>query len=161
MSKSRLVKIGLLAVTLISVYFLGYFRNYVFETINGQTAAVYYHDTRPSLPAFLEFLLDKDYKSLIRIKAVLTVFFAFIYFLTALLSIRQVFIEKTYSKLCSVFYGSLIIISLLFILIGVIFPSFSDHAYNIARNLMHIAQSPFTILLLIMVIYASKRTLKT
>jgi len=160
MNQTRLIKISLLVFTLVLVYLLGYFRNFVFETINGQTSAVYYHDTRPVLPGFLEFLSDKDYKCLIRIKTVLTVFFAIAYFLMALLSIHQIYKEKTYNKLCGVFYGSLFLISLLFILIGVIFPSFSDHAFNIARNLMHIAQSPFTILLILMVIYSSKRVLK-
>jgi hypothetical protein len=161
MNKNRLIKISKLVVITILMYFLGYLRNFIFLTINDESSAVYYHDTRPFPPGFMSFISTMDYKHLLQLKLVLTILFAVLFFLIAFLGISMLFKEKKYRQLAAIFYGSLFFISALFVLTGILFPSFSDHAYNISRNLMHIAQSPFTILFLFMIIYYHRRTLES
>jgi hypothetical protein len=161
MNKNRLITISKLVIITILMYFLGYLRNFIFETINAESSAVYYHDIRPVLPSFMNFIYSMDYKHLLQLKLVLTILFAISFFFIALFGIYLLFKEKIYRQLSVIFYAALFLISSLFVLTGIVFPSFSDHAYNIARNIMHIAQSPFTILFLFMIIYYHKRTLKS
>jgi hypothetical protein len=156
MNKNRLIKLSKLVVITILMYFLGYLRDFIFVTINDESSAVYYHDIRPVLPDFMNFISTMDYKHLLQLKLLFTILFALLFFLIAFFGIYLLFKEKTYRQLCAIFYVSLFLVSSLFVITGIAFPSFSDHAYNISRNLMHIAQSPFTILFLFMVIYYHK-----
>jgi len=146
-----------LALLIIFCCLLGYFRNFVFLSINSQMSSVYYHDSFPILPSAMQFITHMDYTQLIRLKWILTFLFALIFCITATGSIYLIYKKKIYVFVCIVLYGTLFLVSTIFMLCGYLWNSFSLHAYNIARNIIHIGQSPFTILLLIMVIYYHKR----
>ena len=154
---NKTVKAIIVLLLLVAIFFLGYVRNFIFVTINAQTAAAYYHDTRPAVEGFMHFLASKDYSSLIYLKKVLTLLFFFLFFITSTLTLYFVFREALYVKICLALYGFLLLSAGIIVGLGIIIPSFYLHAYNISRNIMHITQSPFTIVLLLAFSYYHKR----
>src|SRR6185437_8108127 len=156
--KTTLSKVVLVILTGVAIYFLGYFRNYIFLAINAQASSVFYHDTTPALSPFMNFLCGKSYIYLIRLKWILTFLF-FIAFCGSSIIIMLLFFKQIiYIMICILSYTLMFITSLLMMAVGYIIPFFSVHAFNISRNIMHITQSPFTVLLLFMIaLYQSKR----
>jgi hypothetical protein len=146
-------KISALVILVLLSVLLGYFRNSFFINLNTQTSCTYYHMQAPALPWFLNFLANKDYKSLILLKWFFTIFFSIIFCLLATGGLYIIYKERFYIQLCLALYGLLFAMAFIFMLSGYLFRLFSEHAYSLARSLMHIGQSPFALLLVITVIY--------
>lgn len=160
MNKPAIKKLTL-ALFIMAVFALGYLRNFIFVTINAQASAVYYHDTRPVLNGFMRFTTQLGYSSLIQLKWFLTILFFLLFFLFSVAIIYLFFKEKLYLKICLVSYGFLLAAAGFITVAGMAAHSFSGHAYNIARNIMHITQSPFTVLLLLAFSYYHKRAVRS
>jgi len=154
--KGLVNKLPLILLMALTIYFLGYFRNFLFVSINAQSSSIYYKDTTPTLPAFMSFISGKSYLYLIRLKWILTFLFSLSFCLSSMLFIRIFFTERIYLKICLIFYAFMMFASLFMMALGYIIPSFSVHAFNISRNLMHITQSPFTVLLLFAIAFYHK-----
>jgi hypothetical protein len=161
MNNSHALKVITVLAFGLFLFFLGYFRNFVFMAINAETSAIYYHAQGPDLPGFLQFLSSKDYDYLIKLKWILTILFTLVFFATSLFIMKIFFKEPVYLKICVILYSFLSVASFFMMGIGYFFRSFSYHAFNIARNIMHISQSPFTVLLLCVIAYYYKRTSKS
>ena len=157
----KIVNRILLVLFLMALFALGYLRDFIFITINAQSSAAFYHDTRPVLQGLMQFTFNKGYSSLIRLKWVFTLIFYFAYLLTALCIVYLVFKERIYIHICLVLYGVLAATAFIVIMTGCLFHSFSIHTYNIARNIMHISQSPFTVALLLALGYYHKKNVKS
>lgn len=135
------VKVILLIVLIGALYTLGYLRNFVFVTINAQSSAIYYHDTKPLLQGFMQFIAGKDYKQLIHLKWALTLIFYLLFFILTVLSIYIAFKNTLYIRLCAAFYGFMLATAFIITITGYLFPVISVRTYDIARSILHLEQS--------------------
>ena len=150
MKASKFITIALLVCIF---YFLGYVRNYIFVTINAQAAATYYHTTPPPLNSFMSFIDSRSYNWLFNFKWFLTLLFAIIYCSLSALSIFILFKKKSYTTLCIILYLVMLIVSAIFMGLGYLFHNFSHSAFDLARNIMHLGQSPLITLLIVAGLY--------
>ncbi|NNM95440.1 MAG: hypothetical protein HKL88_08265 [Bacteroidia bacterium] len=153
MITSKPVRIILIVLTGFLFYSAGYFRNYIFLFLNAEAFAVWYHRPIISPPAFLGFVSTLGYPALVRLKWAFTFLFYILFFLLALAAVSLFFRQRIYLWLCSVVYAGLLLISFMFMISGYLFHGFAIHAYNISRSLIHIGQSPFLPMLLLITIY--------
>jgi len=150
MKTRKIITITLLVCTF---YILGYIRYSLFLTVNEQAADVFYHASPPQLNSLLSFLNSKSYNWLLNFKWGLTLLFTIIYCIFSSFSVFILFKNKSYIKICILLYSSMLIVSAIFIGIGYIFQDFSHHAFNLARNIMHLGQSPLITLLILAGLY--------
>jgi hypothetical protein len=146
-------KIIIVFILVSAFYFLGYIRNYIFITINGQASAVYYHSPAPPLNEFMSSIGSKTYGWLLNLKWILTLSFTLIYCLVSMFSVFLLTGSRTFTKISLLLYGFLFAISGFFMAIGYLFYSFSPHAFSLARNIMHLGQSPLITLLILAGLY--------
>jgi hypothetical protein len=142
-------------------FLLGYFRNYIFLTVNDRASALYYNSPSPPLNGILSILESYTYNGLITVKWILTFLFTFLFSILSAVTIYFVFKERKYIYTSFAIYTLVFIISLLFILIGKLFISFFYHGFNISRSLAHLEQSPVITIVLLLAIYYSRKTRKT
>jgi hypothetical protein len=140
------------------VYSAGYLRTSIFVSINALSSSVYYNDVKPDIPGYLSFIADKSYPELLHLKETLTLAFVGVFCLIALGSLYLLFRKKIYLQVCLVFYTLITLTAFVIGGMGIIIPSFYTHGYNISRNLLHIAQSPFTVFFLLMVAFYHRAT---
>jgi hypothetical protein len=148
----------IIAIALIcAFYFLGYIRNYIFVTINGQASATYYNSPAPPLNGFMTFIGSKNYNWLLNLKWVLTLSFTVIYCSLSMLSVFLLTRNKSFAKISLLLYAFLLVVSASFMAIGYVIYSFSPHAYSLARSIMHLGQSPLITLLILAGLYFYKK----
>lgn len=157
MEKRRWIRIFTLISIAVIFYILGYFRNEVFLYLNAQSAAAWYHNPPVEPLTGFSFTAKMDYNGLQHLKWLFTFGFYGLFFLLSFGAIYLLFRKRIYLRLCILFYLALLAVALLFSLSGRVILSFSEHAYNISRSLIHIGQSPFIPLLIFMIIYFHQR----
>jgi len=149
-SPLRVIKFILLAILF---FFLGYYRNNVFVSINERMACLYWRTAYPPLKGPLALFESCTYDTLITIKWLLTFGFTLVFTLLSIYTLNAVFKSRMYTQLCIVVYAGLFAVSLLFMVADKLIPGFNVHGYNISRSLMHLAQSPVLTFVLLLGIY--------
>jgi hypothetical protein len=139
-----------------SLLFIGYYRDFIFKSINALLKA-WDAEMDYSLSPSLHFLENYEYDTLVNIKWGLTLFFTLIYLLISLLSIKILFDKKKYLIITLGMYGCILLLSIILIGIGYCFTSLSEKMYEFVRYLMGIAQSPIVLMLLIPIFKLSEK----
>lgn len=126
----------------------GYLRDTVFKTINAILRAA---DLEQDyfLPAFISFLQNFEYQTLVNLKWFLTLFFSLLYLILSIIIIKTLFKDRKYLKITTLTYIGVLLISAGFIAAGLIFKNSSEKMYEFARYLMGMAQSPIILMILI------------
>ena len=154
---SRSKKAFVLILSGIAFFALGYFRNYIFLSINDRVSALYYNSASPPLTGILSIFRNYDYNSMQTVKWVLTCIFAVLFAALSVLTIYWLFHDKQFVFITSGLYAFIFILSLLFMLSGKIFTMFSTHGFGIARSLAHLEQSPVITFIMVLAVYFTKR----
>lgn len=128
--------------------FLGYYRDFLFRTMNSILQAKDYEAVY-TVPTSLIFLSQFDYTTLLALKWVFTLVFSLIYLVVALITLKIIFNKKKYNYIAIGLYAFITIVSALFIFAGYAFSGISDTMYEFARYLMGMAQSPVILMILI------------
>jgi hypothetical protein len=127
---------------------LGYYRDFVFKTINALLQAKEYDAVFTSPPA-LQFLDHYSAGGLIKLKWTLTLLFTVVYWGITLFTINIVFDKKKYNRLTSGVYIVILLLSGTLMLLGYAFHGLAEGMYEPARYLMGLAQSPVILMILI------------
>lgn len=142
MSKLKIV------VVTISLFVLGFFREFLFESINGQLYYLWKEETNPYLPKSLYFIENISYWNLYYTKFILILLFSILYLFGSLLLIKLFFKERLYRKFTLFFFGGIFLLTALIFALG--FPFGAEHeAYGISRKLIEFIQSPLACFFLI------------
>jgi hypothetical protein len=127
---------------------LGYYRDFVFKTINAVLQARDY-DAEFNSPPSLKFLDQCSYGGLVKLKWTLTLLFTLVYLSITLFTIKMVFDKKRYTYIAIGVYAAITVLSGLLMLTGHIFEGLSGRMYEFALYLMSMAQSPVILMILI------------
>jgi hypothetical protein len=138
----------LLLLIVCALLLLGYYRDFVFKTINSVIQAKDYNAGFTSPPA-LQFLDQCSYGVLMKLKWVLTLLFTLVYLGMALLAVKIIFDKKKYNHITIGVYVVVTLISGLLMLTGYVFEGLSGRMYELSRYLMDTAQSPIILMILI------------
>ena len=154
MKKGR--NIVLLLLFACCFFTLGYFRNYIFLTVNDRAAALMYNAQSPPMNGILSIFKSYTYTELITAKWILT--FLFTVFFTALsaLTVYIVFRNQHYTTVSLVFNGAIFICSLLFIACANLVQVFAHNGFIVSRSLEHFVQSPVPTIVIVLAIYYQK-----
>jgi hypothetical protein len=147
MKRSAKKYILLLAIVCV-LLLLGYYRDFVFKTINALLQAKDY-DAVFTAPPTLQFLDHYSAAGLIKLKWALTLLFTLVYLGLTLFTIRIVFDEQKYSRLTIGVYIVIMLLSGILMLMGYAFDGLAERMYEPARYLMGLAQSPVILMILI------------
>jgi hypothetical protein len=147
------IQIGFILVLLI---FLGFLRETIFKNTNALLQA-WDADFDYSMPVYLEFIKAYEYDTIVNLKWLFTLLFSLLYLGISCYAIKVIFNQKIFLKITLAAYLTLIIISGLFILTGLVLLPFSDKMYEFARYFMGIAQSPLVLMILIPVFKISQK----
>ena len=128
--------------------FLGYYRDFLFRTLNSILQSRDYEAVF-IIPASLKFLDQFDYNTLLTFKWLFTFAFSLIYLSVTLITVKIIFNKKKYSYISIGAYVFITVISGLFILTGYVINGLADKMYEFARYLMGMAQSPVILMILI------------
>jgi hypothetical protein len=150
------IKTVLLVIFLLFlIVFAGFLRDYLFKSINALLRAWDY-DQDYFLPAPLSFLENYEYDTLVNMKWMLTFLFSFIYLFISIASLKMVFGDHRYRRLCIYTYAAVMLLSGIFIGCGMLF-SKPEKMYEFARYLMGMAQSPLVLMILIPALKLSEK----
>lgn len=138
----------LLILVVCAILLLGYYRDFVFKTINALLQAMDYNATF-TLPTSLKFLDHLTYGGLIKLKWVLTLLFTMVYLGVSLFTIKLIFDRKIFNRITIAVYAVVVLLSGLLMLAGYVFSGLSGTMYEPARYLMDLAQSPVILMILI------------
>ncbi len=150
--RSRKIIIGLLFFS-VCFFLLGYFRNYIFLSLNERASALYYNSPSPPLNGILSIFKSFSYDNILTAKWVLTFLFIAIYGIFTAIVIYFAYRKSTYVYLSLAGYFLLCLLSIIFAIAGKIITPFSRHGFNISRSLAHIGQSPVIIIIIFLGIY--------
>ena len=142
MSKLKIV------VVTISLFVLGFFREFLFESINGQLYYLWKEETNPYLPKSLYFIENISYWNLYYTKFILILLFSILYLFGSLLLIKLFFKERLYRKFTLFFFGGIFLLTALIFALGFAFGA-EHEAYGISRKLIEFIQSPLACFFLI------------
>ncbi len=140
--------IAKIVAILCSLLILGYYRDFLFKTINGLLKA-WYFDVDYVMPPSLSFLENYQYETLLNLKWILTLLFSILYLIVALTAVKTLFKERKYLLITVAAYISITLFSCTFMAIGYFFHSTSEKMYEFARYFMGMAQSPVILMILI------------
>jgi hypothetical protein len=126
----------------------GFYRDFVFKSINNLLQA-WDNDMSYSMAAHLSFLEEFEYDSLVRLKWLLTLLFSLCFLLITMLAIHVLFTNRYYLRIAIFSYLALVILSALITFTGFLIEGLADEAYELARYLMGIAQSPLVLMILV------------
>lgn len=146
--KKNAGKYSLLALLSTVIIFMGFYRDFVFKSINALIKA-YDYQLDYSMPNGLQFLNDWQPSALVRLKWVLTIVCSLIFMGLTIAVLRLLFPSRNKSKLVYVIYLTLTILSGLLMSIGFIFPALALKMYTLSRYLMGFLQSPLILMILI------------
>jgi hypothetical protein len=144
-SQKKYILVLLIVCTLL---LLGYYRDFVFRTINTVIQAKEY-DAAFTSPPTLQFLDQYTYEGLIKLKWTLTLLFTLVYLGITLFTVKIVFDKKKYNRITIGVYAVIMLLSGLLMLTGYVFNSLLETMYELSRNLMGLAQSPIILMILI------------
>lgn len=144
-NKRRILVSSFLLILLVLV---GFYRDFLFKSINALLKARDF-EMDYSMPDGLHFTENWSDHSLQLAKWVLTMVFTAVYFTLTLIAIRTLFGRSRAFYFTLLPYLFLIALSGLSMLVGFLFANFSENAYEVARYLMGIAQSPLVLMILI------------
>jgi exosortase F-associated protein len=147
-NQSKIKRNLILIIMAILAVLTGYLRDTVFKTINAILRAA---DLEQDyfLPAFISFLQNFEYQTLVNLKWFLTLFFSLLYLILSIIIIKTLFKDSKYLKITTLTYIGVLLISAGFIAAGLIFKNSSEKMYEFARYLMGMAQSPIILMILI------------
>jgi hypothetical protein len=137
-----------LLLVIITLLFLGYYRDFVFRTMNSMLQAKD-HEMPYATPASLQFLDRFSYTQLMNLKWLFTVIFSGLYLVMALITLKIIFNNRKYLSITIGVYIAIMLVSGLFMLGGFAVESTADRMYEFARYLMGMAQSPIILMILI------------
>lgn len=138
--------------------FFSFFRDFVFTNVNAQGYKVFYKDPTINVDSWMSFTENMSYMDLYYLKWFLTIVFSFVFFLLTLFSVNYLFTKKKYNKITLLSYLTLFAISGLSIILGILFKPLEDEAFVFSRYLMHIAQSPITLMILVPAFYLAEHS---
>jgi hypothetical protein len=133
----------------------GFLRDYLFKSVNALLKAWDY-DQDYYLPAPLSFLENYEYNTLVNLKWLMTLIFSIIYLFISIFSLKLIFHDHRYRRLCIYTYAAIILLSGLFIGWGMIAGK-PEKMYEFARYLMGMAQSPIVLMILIPALKLSEK----
>lgn len=141
-------KYGYLILIILALLLLGYYRDFIFRTINSMLQAMDYKaDYTP--PVSMKFLKGCSYDALTNLKWLLTLVFSLVYLLLALITMKILFNNRKYRNMTIGVYLAILLVSGIFMLCGLLFESTSARMYEFSRYLMGMAQSPIILMILI------------
>lgn len=126
---------------------LGFFREFIFLNVNEQMRVTYYHATDSHLSPVLNVLTSFSYAQLYYSKWPLTLLFAALFCLLAVVVIRTAFHTKVYTKLILLAYSSVFILGALLFFAGTLLGN-STAVYDLSRFLAGLVESPLLLLML-------------
>ncbi|MCB9173564.1 MAG: hypothetical protein H6587_12695 [Flavobacteriales bacterium] len=154
---NNLIKNSIAGIVIIILFFIGYVREAIFLVINS-VLKKYPFPYNSSYITPPKFLYNYSASNLLTIKWVLTFGFSLIFSLITLLLVNFYFKNKMFNLITVRIYLSLIIVSFLLSLIGMMFNNF-DETYAISRFVIGLAQYPLLPLVLFVLFYfKSKQT---
>jgi hypothetical protein len=137
-----------LTALLVLVYIsLGFFREFVFLNVNEQMRVTYYNATDSHLSPVLNVLTEFSYAQLYYSKWPLTLLFAALFCLLAVLVIRTAFNTKVYTKLILLAYSGVFVLGALLFFAGTLLGN-SAAVYDLSRFLAGLVESPLLLLML-------------
>jgi hypothetical protein len=145
----------------ICFFTLGYFRNYIFLTVNDRASSVYYNTPSPPMTGIFTIFQSYNYNTLVTAKWVLTFLFTLLFTGLSAFSMHVVFHQRKYTNICLVFNGLIFALSLLFIAAGKMIYVFANYGFNISRSLAHLEQSPIITIILLLAVYYHKQSSTT
>jgi hypothetical protein len=139
---------GLLLIALIAI---GYFREYIFVSINYQLYRLYYHvEAEYPLPDQLKFLTYFTHKQLYYTKWVLTLLFVLLYFFITRFVLAKIFEKRAAMlKLTIGLHLLLILIAAMSYCYDLVFEHTHYKGYELSRVFMGFLQSPLVLMILI------------
>lgn len=141
-------KYGSLLLMILVILLLGYYRDFLFRTLNSILQARDY-ESAYNVPPSLKFLDGYSYSMLVRLKWILTIAFSLLYLSLSLITLRLLFNNRKYGLITIGVYIIVMAVSGIFMFLGVLFQDISPRMYEIARYLMGMAQSPIILMILI------------
>ncbi|MGL5888383.1 MAG: hypothetical protein ACRC3B_00780 [Bacteroidia bacterium] len=126
---------------------LGFFREFIFLNVNEQMRVTYYHATDSHLSPALSFLNSFSYAQLYYSKWPLTLLFAVLFCLLAVLVIRIGFNTKAYTKLILIAYSGVFLLGALLFFAGSLLGN-NAAVYDLSRFLAGLVESPLLLLML-------------
>lgn len=145
MSRKQWILAGLMTIVLIT---LGGFREIIFVNINEQIVFNSGQVETYRVLDALSFLQDYDTESLTSLKWILTVSFALVFLLLAMVSFRFILQDKAGAKWMLVVYAGGIILAGIVFIVGRLFGD-PEIGYTLSRAIMGALQSPFPLMLMI------------
>lgn len=129
---------------------MGFYRDFLFVSINNQIYDLYYGDPNFELPNSLRFLSRLDYMTLYYLKYPLTLLYILLYFLTTIFAVKYLTVNKKIRLWVVYIYTLLIILSGISMAWGyLVNHRLTDDEYTFSRWLMGILQSPLVAFFLI------------
>jgi len=138
-------------------FILGYFRNYIFLTVNDRAAALVYNAQSPPMNGILSIFRSYTYTELITAKWILTFLFTVIFTALSAFTVYITFRNQQYRTVSIIFNGAIFICSLLFIGVATLVPAFARNGFIMSRSLEHFVQSPVPTIVIVLAIYYQKR----
>lgn len=146
-----MIKNSFTSLFVLLIFSLGYLREMTFLVINS----VYNNTPAPYNTAYItppEFLYHLTTNTLMNLKWGLTLLFSIVFGLSTLLLVHYYFKNKQFNKIIILVYSSLIVVSTLISVFGIIFHYF-ETVYTISRFLIGLVQSPLISLVLFVLFY--------
>ncbi len=140
-------RIKIIALVLL-LFFLGFFREFLFENINSHLYYLWKGENNPNLPSSLLFLQNFEYWTLYYAKFFLIAVFTGIYLLVSILLVSQFFREKAFRNITIAFFIGVFAFSGIIFSVGYLLGS-GHEAYGISRKLIEFVQSPLACFFLI------------
>ena len=148
-----------LALLVLAIVALSFFRESVFVNINGHIWFLYYHNDKSYLYSFLSFLLPLTYLQLYWFKWLLTLLFVALFLFLSCLVIKLLFGDKKFVKWTIYAFLAIIMIAAVSYGVGILFNKSGD-GYLLARFFMGMIQSPFLLMFLIPAFFLEKNISK-
>lgn len=156
---STIKKYSCLLLLILIITFFGYYRDYIFVSINAYLKALT-HDVDSPLPYTLSFMKHYEYNTIIQIKWVLTLLFTLIYLGISLLALKLIFNNRNYYYIAIGLYVGITLTAGVFTTIGFLIKSTAPTMYEFSRYIMGLAQSPLILMILIPAFKLSKQETK-
>lgn len=156
---SAIKKYSYIVLLILIITFFGYYRDFVFVSINAYLKALEY-DVDAPLPSILSFMKNPDYSEVSALKWVLTLLFTLIYLGISLLGLKLIFNNRNYYYITIGLYVAITVVAGTFMVIGFVIKSAAPSLYEFSRYMMGIAQSPLILMILIPAFKLSKKEAK-
>jgi len=147
-TRQKTTKSVFLIALVIATISLGFYRDFVFKSINALLKAKDFEATF-TLPSSLSFFQNMEYNTLGTTKWILTLICALLFLIISVFFIKILFVNKNYIKYTIWSYILITTLSFLIIALGFLFKKHFQDFYSVSRYLMGIVQSPILLMILI------------